>query len=324
MYQTMKTIQKLMIMVLVVSFLGCANSQEAVSAEMTQSTLNPKETEYPDGAVITEDTIPLEPTEQELTETDEEMEKMLPDDAIVAVKDYIPNLSVELKYASDDNFTGNVIYAFQNAYLRYGTVKKLADVQAELEAMGYGLKLWDGFRPVAAQFLLWEICPDSTFVANPNKGFSAHSRGNTVDVTLVDTQGRELEMPSDFDDFSDAANRDYSECSGIAAQNARLLESVMEKYGFSGYFGEWWHFSDTVRYEVDMLFDPSLISTWYAHCNEYISLRNDPDVASAVITKILKNEAVTLLGYCDNFAYVEYDQHRGYVLKDYLVKDVSE
>lgn len=316
----MKIMQKLILLVLILSFLGCAKPKETIRVEVMQSTHKPKETEYFETTEIIEDTTPLEPTKEELTETEEEMEKMLPDDAIVAVKDYIPNLVVELKYAANDNFTGNVIYAFQDAYLRYGTVKKLADVQAELETLGYGLKLWDGFRPVAAQFLLWEICPDSTFVANPNKGFSSHSRGNTVDVTLVDAQGRELEMPSGFDDFSDAADRDYSECSEASAQNAQLLESVMQKHGFSGYYGEWWHFSDTVKYEVDRLFDPSLISTWYAHCNEYISLRKEPDTASDVITKILKNEAVMLMGYCGDFAYVEYDQHRGYVLKDYLIK----
>ena len=81
----------------------------------------------------------------------------------------------------------------------------------ELEEKGVYFKIWDAYRPVWAQFKLWEICPDPTFVSNPNVGFSSHSRGNTVDITLVDKEGNELLMPSAFDEFSSAADRDYSD-----------------------------------------------------------------------------------------------------------------
>ena len=117
------------------------------------------------------------------------------------VQDYVPGLFVELRYASAENFTGNVIYSFSDAYLRYGTVEKLAAVQRTVSAEGYSLKVWDAFRPVAAQFKLWEICPDATYVANPNTGYSSHSRGDTVDITLVYQDGAEVEMPTGFDDF---------------------------------------------------------------------------------------------------------------------------
>ena len=72
----------------------------------------------------------------------------------------------------------------------------------------------------------------------------------------MDEAGRELEMPTAFDDFTAKANRDYSDCSETAAENARLLERMMEKHGFSGYFGEWWHFTDTQDYPVDKVFEP--------------------------------------------------------------------
>lgn len=178
------------------------------------------------------------------------------DGEFVRVLDWIPGICQELRYSGADNFTGQKIYGFQEAYLRYGTVKKLKAAQDQLEAWGMGLKIWDAFRPVSAQYSLWRICPNPTYVANPETGFSAHSRGNTVDVTLVDREGQELEMPTAFDDFSARADRDYSDCTEIQKANALTLEAVMENSGFSGYYGEWWHFTDTEGYEVDESFVP--------------------------------------------------------------------
>ena len=181
----------------------------------------------------------------------------IPDSRIlVAVEDYLPTVPVELKYATSDNFTGQVIYSFDECYLRYGTVAKLAAVQADLLELGFSLKIWDAFRPVSAQYRLWEVCPDRRYVADPRIGFSDHSRGNTVDVTLVDAQGREVAMPTGFDDFTALADRDYSDCPADAASNAQILEILMEKHGFSGYKGEWWHFSDIDEYPVEKTFEP--------------------------------------------------------------------
>ncbi len=178
------------------------------------------------------------------------------DTDFVKISDYIPEIQQELMYATDRNFTGQVIYDFQDAYLRYGTVKKLVAVSEDLKELGVGLKIWDGFRPVAAQFELWEVCSDPTYVANPTVGHSSHSRGNTVDLNLVDGEGRELEMPSGFDDFSAKADRNYEDCTKTAASNAEVLELIMEKHGFRGYAGEWWHYSDTESYPVEESFEP--------------------------------------------------------------------
>lgn len=172
------------------------------------------------------------------------------DEDFVLVRDYIPDIVIDLKYATTDNFTGQVIYESDEAYLRYGTVKKLILVQEELKQKGLSLKLWDGYRPPAAQWKLWDICPDANYVSNPNNGFSSHSRGNTVDVTLVDESGSELEMPTGFDDFTRLADRDYSDCSDEQRNNALLLEELMIRHGFKPYAKEWWHYSDTVKYEV--------------------------------------------------------------------------
>lgn len=179
------------------------------------------------------------------------------DDVLVRVIDYIPTAWEELAYASEENFTGQQIYDFYNAYLRYGTVKKLAAACGELEEQGLGILIWDGFRPVSAQAALWAVCPDPAYVSHPVTGTRAHCRGNAVDLTLVDLEtGDKLPMPTGFDDFSALGDRDYSDCDPEAAENARLLETVMEKHGFKPYRAEWWHFTDTDSYPVDEAFEP--------------------------------------------------------------------
>lgn len=172
------------------------------------------------------------------------------DGDLVVVQDWIPTIFVELRYATPNNFTGRVIYDFTQAQLRYGTVKKLARVQEALLREGYSLKIWDAYRPVHAQFRLWEICPNSAYVANPNTGYSSHSRGNTVDLTLVRQDGTEIEMPSDFDEFSAIADRNYGDVSQAARDNVMRLENAMQAEGFVGYSAEWWHFSDGTFYDV--------------------------------------------------------------------------
>lgn len=178
------------------------------------------------------------------------------DSDFVRVTDYIPDIQVDLRYAAEDNFTGQVIYDFTDAWLRYGTVCKLAKAQEALAAQGYGLKIWDAFRPPAAQFVMWEICPNDDYVADPTQGFSNHSRGNTVDVTLTSAEGDPV-MPTEFDDFSGKADRDYSDVDDPeAVANAQLLENVMKEAGFAPYVGEWWHFVDSERYPVEEEFLP--------------------------------------------------------------------
>lgn len=244
------------------------------------------------------------------------------DDDFVNALDYIPDLVVDLKYATTDNFTGKVIYTNSTAvYLRYGTVLKLMKVQAELRQQGLLLKLWDGFRSVNAHKKLWEAYPDANYVANPANGGSSHSRGNTVDVTVVDANGQELTMPTAFDDFTLMADRDYSDVSEIAAANATMLQELMEKYGFEGYENEWWHFSDTTDYPVEKVLDPDVMALYYAKCNEYINLRSTPSTSAASMAKIRVNQQFMLLGYVDEyFSWIEFEGQRGYVLTSYTAK----
>lgn len=247
----MRRIQKTILLLLCLCLAGCSlhgqlpgetvTAPTTVWTEPTQEQTEPVET-VPPTTEETEPTLPLPEPE---------------DGDFVRVKDYIPDIVVELRYATENNFTGQVIYEFTELWLRYGTVKKLMAVQEEVKQSGLYLKVWDGFRPTAAQFKLWEVCPDATYVADPNNGFSSHSRGNTVDLTLVYADGTELTMPTGFDDFSTLADRDYSDCSPEAAANARFLENIMTEHGFKPYSGEWWHFSDTQSYPVEKEFIPA-------------------------------------------------------------------
>lgn len=272
-----------------------------------------------------------EPTEVEIVEETEETVPLMPemaeldyepaDDELVKLTDCISDFPVELRYAGENNLVQTALYDFQDAYLRYGTVKKLLDVQQELWQMGYSLKLWDGFRPYWAQVWLWDTVQDANFVSNPQTGACSHCRGNAVDVTLVDLDGNELTMPTDFDSFTPEADRDYSDVSATAAGNAQLLEEVMEKHGFQPYSGEWWHFTDTEEYEIDKTFTPGATHAWTPNCREYISLRNKPDVRGAVLEKVPKGEPVTLLGWEGTFARVDYEGTIGYVLANYIMPE---
>ncbi len=226
---------------------GCAVRQEEPRLQ-TDTPPVPAENTAPDPGT--------EPAAETEPEPDSEPAPPPQAEDFVLAADYVPDILEELRYAAEDNFTGQIIYDFDRAWLRYGTVQKLAAAQAELVEQGYSLKIWDAFRPVSAQFTLWEVCPDPVYVADPNKGYSSHSRGNTVDVTLVYADGGAVEMPTDFDDFTALADRDYSDVAAGPAASARLLEEAMTGAGFVPYSGEWWHFSDSDSYPVEESFSP--------------------------------------------------------------------
>lgn len=316
----MRIIQNLLSICLVLSFTGCATSIPEPSIPAAPSETTAAVETVPEASSetqVNETTQPAEvPTE---TETPDWVPPEPDDEDFVRVTDYIPEIVVELRYASEHNFTGQIIYDFQTLWLRYGTVKKLMLVQEELKQNGLYLKVWDGFRPISAQFKLWDVYPDPTYVANPNYGFSSHSRGNTVDLTIVHEDGTEVVMPTLFDDFSTMADRDYSDCNQEAAANAMMLEELMYKHGFTPYHGEWWHFSDSVSYPVEDSFKPTYAQWYYANCNEYISLRTKPNTTAEVITKIPVYDEFQVIAVYNDFSLVEYNGLMGYVLSSYIL-----
>lgn len=159
----------------------------------------------------------------------------------VDIQDMEPSINVHIRYATKNNFMKTVLYPVNRCLLRRPVARKLANVQFALARRGLSLKVWDCYRPLSIQRKLWARVPDPRYVADPKKG-SRHNRGAAVDLTLTDSAGKELEMPTDYDDFSPQAHRDYTEASPAALGHRRLLQEAMLREGFTGLRTEWWHF----------------------------------------------------------------------------------
>lgn len=164
---------------------------------------------------------------------------------LVNVSDMDESLILDLKYATENNFTGKVIYPVNVCVLCMETALKLIAANEELKKMEYRIKIWDAYRPMYVQRIFWNIIQDERFVANPDKKGSRHNRGTAVDVTIVDKFGKELKMPSEFDDFSNKAYRDFTNMGDEEKKNLNLLTEVMECHGFITIDTEWWHFEDS-------------------------------------------------------------------------------
>jgi len=176
-----------------------------------------------------------------------------PTNKLVKVKEIIPDIEIELKYSTTDNFTKQILYPTNTCYLAFGTLENLKLVQDSLRNIyshngskyseGLGLKIWDGYRPRSVQYRMWEIIPDSRYVADPNKG-SSHNRGGAVDLTIIDfSTKRELDMPTIFDFFGVEAHHEYMNHPDHVIVNRELLKNLMTNLGsFSIYAEEWWHY----------------------------------------------------------------------------------
>ena len=166
------------------------------------------------------------------------------DAELVNVKELIPDIVLDLKYSTVNNFTSQKLYTTNECLLARGLVNRLTVVQDSLRKRGLGLKIYDGYRPRAVQYLMFEIYPDPTFVADPATG-SKHNRGAAVDLTLIDlASGSELAMPTAFDYFGDAAGHGWT--IGLSAEqiaNRELLLAMMENVGgLTRLASEWWHY----------------------------------------------------------------------------------
>ncbi len=165
-----------------------------------------------------------------------------PDD-LVDIMELDSTIVVELKYATEDNFLQDTLYSANICLLRRAVAERLVKAHQSLRQKGMGLKIWDGYRPLSVQRKMWGKMPDARYVANPQRG-SNHNRGAAVDVTLVDLNGNEVEMPTEFDDFSRRAGSDYPYVSEQAKKNRTILQDVMRAQGFKTISSEWWHFND--------------------------------------------------------------------------------
>jgi D-alanyl-D-alanine dipeptidase len=164
---------------------------------------------------------------------------------LIDVHQKYPAIRVALSYATSRNAFHQRLYSGNVALLRTPVADRLARVQKRLERQGYGLKIWDAYRPKSVQWRMWRLRPDarSRYLANPRK-ISKHSRGAAVDVTLVTRSGREVPMPTPHDEFSARAHRGARRGVSLRAQkNGRLLDAAMRAEGFVANSYEWWHFT---------------------------------------------------------------------------------
>jgi D-alanyl-D-alanine dipeptidase len=173
-------------------------------------------------------------------------------DNLVDVKSIDPTIMVELRYGTPRNLTGRALYPPATPALVRPTVAgRLVKVQRYLRTLGYRLKIWDAYRPMAVQMELWRATHNAAFVADPEEGDgSLHTWGVAVDVTLVYPDGREVAMPTGFDEFTPAARLRYSGDDPEIKLHINVLRDAMHKGGFVGEFNEWWHFvaSDWKKY----------------------------------------------------------------------------
>ncbi|MEM9886382.1 MAG: M15 family metallopeptidase [Bacteroidota bacterium] len=166
------------------------------------------------------------------------------------------SIVMDLKYASTDNFVETKMYDCARCFLRPEVAKAVLAIHKKLQADSLGLKMFDCYRPRPIQWKLWEKVPDPRYVADPKKG-SMHNRGGAVDLTIVDANGEELDMGTDFDFFGPEAYQAYAKHPKEVLDNRKLLRETMLDFGFNPIRTEWWHYSFASKsYELsDMLWN---------------------------------------------------------------------
>ncbi len=166
-------------------------------------------------------------------------------DGLVDLRTFMPGLSIDLRYASSQNIAQHPLYpADMPCLLHRTTARKLQLAQNRLRQHGYGLRIWDAWRPTEVQLKLIAKGGATGLFLDPREEWSRHCSGVAVDVTLVDLEGREQRMPTGHDDASDNAYYQYSGADPEIRQNLERLQNAMTEAGFVSLAREWWHFND--------------------------------------------------------------------------------
>lgn len=162
---------------------------------------------------------------------------------LVEATTVVPDLVVDLRYATADNFMKLKVYPDSaKCLLLQSSASKLQAAAKTLKAKGYRLKVWDCYRPLSVQFELWKVFPKPGYVADPNKKGSLHNRGAAVDLTLVTADGGAVEMPTPYDNFTKAAHHSYTGGTPESLKHRAILLDAMEGAGFKRNPMEWWHY----------------------------------------------------------------------------------
>lgn len=240
---------------------GCARQpalpvEQTVTRQTISTTVQTTEASAP-----TEQTTTAEPeTEtQPAPETTAQPTLSSPEDAftycgLVDLFSVDDSFFLDQKYATEDNFTGVIHYDRTLCLVQKDILPMLIRANDAAKAYGYRIKIWDAYRPISVQQALSDSAPPElqAYVPGPSP-YSMHARGITVDVTLCDLWGNNLDMPTEFDDFSEAAHRDYDGATRTQIENRELLISIMTDAGFTVSNLEWWHFDGPNRDNYEIL-----------------------------------------------------------------------
>lgn len=165
-----------------------------------------------------------------------------PDKQLIELKKAIPDLQLDIRYATKNNFMKQVMYPQARAFARKPVVLHLQKIQNELRKKGLGLRIYDAYRPYAITVAFYQKASDKHFVANPAKG-SKHNRGCAIDLSLINLKtGKELPMPTPYDSFAPQAAADYAQLPTSVIRNRNLLIRTMQTHGFRVLKNEWWHY----------------------------------------------------------------------------------
>ncbi len=173
----------------------------------------------------------------------QEVEKgIVSDTTFVNLKNYSSDFVYDMRYATENNFLKAQVYDCSECYLRLKTINALIIASELAKQKGMKIKIFDCYRPLDIQKKMFAIVPNPTFVANPATG-SIHNRGGAVDITLVDYDGNDLAMGTDFDHFGVEAAHNYKNLPRKVLQNRKKLRKIMEASGFTTIASEWWHYN---------------------------------------------------------------------------------
>lgn len=161
------------------------------------------------------------------------------------------NVVLDIAYATAANFTGKPVYARAACFLHPDALQRFGKAVGLAEALGLRFKVFDAFRPTEAQWVLWNHTPDPNFLADPRRG-SPHSRGVAIDLTLIGSDGQDLDMGTGFDAFTPLSHHGNTEISLPAQRNRFLLLGLMSAAGWDFYANEWWHYQlfEARRYDL--------------------------------------------------------------------------
>lgn len=173
---------------------------------------------------------------------------------LIELKSLDSTFKYDIRYAGEKNFMGLKFYKSSHAFLQKPAALSLLNAHNQFKELGYGIVIFDAYRPWFVTKMFWEGTPDSLrhFVANPDSG-SRHNRGCAVDISLYELEtGKIVKMPSGYDEFTERAYPDYAGTTKSKKELRDLLIKVMKQNGFTVYKYEWWHFDykDWKKYPI--------------------------------------------------------------------------